>query len=62
MQEKKPDKGGGIELVLVPRHPTKEMIDAAWAAATAENADGVWNAMIECWFQANNGNSSSGSP
>jgi hypothetical protein len=33
--------------VIVPRVPTKEMIDAAWASALAEDALGVWNEMIE---------------
>jgi hypothetical protein len=40
---------GQQELLLVPRNPTKEMIDAAWADALAEDAVGVWRAMIECW-------------
>jgi len=35
------------ELVLVPRKPTKEMLDAAWAYEFAEDAAGVWAAMIE---------------
>lgn len=29
------------EMVLVPHHPTEEMIEAAWAEALAENAAGV---------------------
>jgi len=38
------------QLVLVPRHPTKEMMEAAWADALAEDAAGVWKAMIECYL------------
>lgn len=33
--------------VLVPRVPTKAMLDAAWTEATAENAAGVWRDMLE---------------
>ncbi len=36
-----------VEMVLVPRKPTAEMIEAAWASALAEDALGVWEAMIE---------------
>jgi hypothetical protein len=32
---------------VVPRVPTREMLDAAWADALAEDAAGVWAAMIE---------------
>jgi hypothetical protein len=35
------------DYVLVPRKPTKEMIEAAWADALAEDAEGVWRSMIE---------------
>lgn len=37
-------------MVLVPRVPTKEMIEAAWADAHAEDALGVWKSMIEAWL------------
>ena len=37
------------EFVLVPRIPIKEMLDAAWADALAEDAIGVWKSMIEAW-------------
>jgi hypothetical protein len=40
------------DMVLVPRVPTKEMIDNAWAAATAESAPDVWKDMIEAWEQS----------
>jgi hypothetical protein len=40
------------EMVLVPRVPTKEMIEAAWAAALNENAGGVWRAMIDAWIES----------
>lgn len=49
-----------IEMVLVPRHPTKEMIDAAWADALAEDAEGVWNRMIESWLSGQEGKVSQG--
>jgi len=32
--------------VCVPREPTKDMLDAAWADALAEDAIGVWSTMI----------------
>jgi hypothetical protein len=32
--------------VIVPREPTKSMIEAAWADALAEDAAGVWREMI----------------
>jgi hypothetical protein len=36
-----------IGFVCVPVEPSKEMVDAAWASALAENAEGVWSSMIE---------------
>lgn len=47
------------EMVLVPRKPSKEMLEAAWAHALAEDAEGVWRSMISCWLQIS-GNSSNG--
>jgi hypothetical protein len=38
------------EMVLVPRIPTAEMIEEAWAAALAEDAEQVWRVMIETWL------------
>jgi hypothetical protein len=38
------------EMVLVPRLPTREMIEAAYEAALAEDAATVWNRMIEEWI------------
>ncbi len=38
------------EMVLVPRIPTKGMIEAAWASATAEDAETVWADMIKAWM------------
>ena len=35
------------EMVLVPRIPTKKMLDEAYYAALAEDAGAVWEAMIE---------------
>lgn len=32
--------------VLVPVEPTQEMLEAAWAEALAESADGVWREMV----------------
>jgi hypothetical protein len=40
---------GRSEYVLVPRVPTKEMLEAAWADALGEDAGGVWKSMIENW-------------
>lgn len=40
---------GQSDYVLVPRTPTKEMIQAGWAEANDENASGVWRDMIEAW-------------
>lgn len=36
-----------VELVTVPRNPTKEMLDAAYDDALAESAIGVWSTMID---------------
>ena len=49
------------EMVLVPRSPTKEMIEAAYYAALDEDAAGVWEAMIKRWIQSSSGKSESGS-
>jgi hypothetical protein len=38
-----------VEFVLVPRVPTKEMLEAAWAEAVGEDAAGVWREMIAEW-------------
>jgi hypothetical protein len=35
------------ELVLVPRKPTKDMIETAWADALAEDAEAVWRSMTQ---------------
>jgi hypothetical protein len=37
----------GAGYVIVPRAPTKEMLEAAWADSLNENASGVWASMIE---------------
>jgi hypothetical protein len=34
------------EYVLVPRKATKAMLEAAWADAHDEDAEGVWTSMI----------------
>jgi hypothetical protein len=34
------------DYVLVPRIPTREMVDAAWAYALDEDAEGVWRSML----------------
>jgi hypothetical protein len=36
-----------LGLAIVPREPTQEMIEAAWADALDENAGGVWAKMVE---------------
>lgn len=43
-------KDENTEMVLVPRKPTKEMLDAAWSCALAEDASGVWESMIVKWL------------
>lgn len=37
------------EYILVPRTPSPGMIEAAWAYALNENAEGVWVSMIEAY-------------
>jgi hypothetical protein len=37
------------EMILVSRKATAEMIEAAWAQALDEDADGVWDAMVTAW-------------
>jgi hypothetical protein len=37
---------GQQEMILVPKKPTAGMIEAAWADALAEDAGGVWRAML----------------
>lgn len=46
--------------VCVPRTPTLEMTDAAWAAALNENAMGVWRDMIDAYEAVSKGNSKIG--
>jgi hypothetical protein len=48
------------EMILLPRHPTKAMIEAAYYAALNEDAEGVWEKMIEAWIQESLGNLSKG--
>lgn len=50
MDTKQSQRDGDQEMVLVPRRATAQMIDAAWADAMAEDAEGVWNRMIEEWL------------
>ena len=35
-----------LGFVCVPKKPTKDMLDAAYWEALAENAEGVWDAMV----------------
>jgi hypothetical protein len=37
------------EYILVPRVPTKEMLEDGWYEAHEESAAGVWRVMIEAW-------------
>jgi hypothetical protein len=53
-------QGGTTGMILVPRIPTKEMIEAAYYDAMAEDAAGVWRSMVEAWLQTSTGNSDSG--
>jgi hypothetical protein len=48
------------EMVLVPRIPTKEMLEAAWADALAEDASGVWKSMIDAFLALKYGKGSDG--
>ena len=54
-------QAGDEDMVLVPRLPTKEMIEAAWECALNENADGVWREMISAWLRQSGGKSEGGS-
>jgi hypothetical protein len=40
-------KEGGY--AVVPKAPTKQMLDEGWYEANEENALGVWRDMIEAW-------------
>jgi hypothetical protein len=40
---------GQPEYILVPRIPTKAMLDAGWYEAHDEDAAGVWREMIRAW-------------
>ncbi len=48
------DRDNEQKMILVPRRPTKEMLEAAWADALAEDAAGVWAAMIASWLGRQN--------
>ena len=39
------------EMILVPRTPTKEMLEAAYWDALGEDARGVWESMIKAWLE-----------
>jgi hypothetical protein len=54
-----PVTGQHGDYIVVPRNPTKGMLDAAWADALAEDAAGVWLSMIEA-YEESSGNSDSG--
>jgi hypothetical protein len=38
-----------VDFVLVPRVPTKVMLEDGWYEAQAEDAAGVWRVMIMAW-------------
>ena len=40
---------GQQDYVLVPRVPTREMLEAGWYEAHDEDAAGVWREMIRVW-------------
>jgi hypothetical protein len=50
--------GDEIEMVLVPRLPTEEMIEAAYWCAYNEDAKGVWEKMISAWLQSSSSGNS----
>ena len=35
--------------ICVPREPIDGMLEAAWEAALAEDAEGVWKSMLEAY-------------
>jgi hypothetical protein len=41
------DRINSGELAIVPVIPSEEMTQSAWADALAEDANGVWNKMVE---------------
>jgi hypothetical protein len=41
------------EYVLVPRNPTRAMLEAGWADAHDEDAAGVWRSMVKAWELTN---------
>ena len=45
------EESAKIEMVLVPRHPTKEMLDAAYWAIHSEDGVAVWEKMTEAWLE-----------
>lgn len=48
------------DMILVPREPTKAMIEAAYDCALAEDAKAVWDAMLSQYEnQISKGNSGS---
>lgn len=55
MREDQKAVTGQQEMVLVPRVPTPEMLEAAWAYAQDEDAAGVWVSMIHEWELAMQG-------
>ena len=48
------------DFVEVPRKPTQDMLEAAWADAMAEDAAGVWEAMIRAYESSGKSGSVSG--
>jgi hypothetical protein len=44
-------ENSGIEMVLVPRAPTKEMVAAAYWASLDDDIPAVWEKMIEAWLR-----------
>lgn len=39
------------EMVVVPRVPTEEMIEAAYWANIDDDIIGIWQAMVDCWLE-----------
>jgi hypothetical protein len=54
-------KNGGVAGAVRICGPTSEMLEAAWAYAVDEDAEGVWRSMIKASDQLRTGNSDSGS-
>jgi hypothetical protein len=49
------DQSKEQEMILVPRRPTKEMLDAAYWPNIDDDIEGLWEAMVDCWLRNQQG-------